>query len=171
MLLNYTKIQFLSFTSINIKVNFDGFRRKLRWPYLCLSFYQKCYNNYALYREEEAVSLNMQLKSIIATENICLFCGRFPFDWTSSCRRLPFYWGSFLPVKYWRYCCWFSSPFTPRKCRKILNAMAWNVSSKLVCFVTWKCLPISLRIATIHFRNNFFSSGNVWKEIFTPFST
>ena len=39
----------------------------------------------------------------------------FPFDWTSSCRRLPFYWGSLLPVKYRRNCCWLLSPFTPRK--------------------------------------------------------
>ena len=30
MLLDYTKIQFLYFTSIKMKVNFDGFRRKLR---------------------------------------------------------------------------------------------------------------------------------------------
>ena len=29
--------------------------------------------------------------------------------------------GSLLPVKYRRYCCWFLSPFTPRKLRKIIR--------------------------------------------------
>ena len=52
---------------------------------------------------------------------VSVFCGVFPLDWTSSRWRLPFYWGSLLPVKYRRNCCWFLSPFTPRKWRKIIR--------------------------------------------------
>ena len=64
----------------------------------------------------------------------------------------------------------FLDPLSPRAERCVTERGA-RTGLTLLCVVTWKCLPISLRIATIHFINNSLSSGNVWKEIFTPFST
>ena len=61
------------------------------------------FSNFSVIDERKGVSCGSKNTSHVESHvgksafvRSCLFCGLFPFDWTSSCWHLPFYWDLFF---------------------------------------------------------------------------